>query len=145
MKRVIDLRRCKLKRDIGESGLTLVEVLASLVILTIVFISFFAFFTQSATFTKHNKEKLSAVDIAESVVADIRHYKNISKLIEFSRNAAGEYENTTSYPGFKVKIEENNGPVDSLTKAIISVETDTDIGVKGSSFTTEMYFEEVTP
>lgn len=139
------MRRCKLRRDIGESGLTLVEVLVSLIILTIVLISLFAFFTQSATFTKYNKEKLSAVDVAERVVADIRQYNNISKLTGFSRNAAGEYENATSYSGFKVKIEENNGPVDSLTKAVISVETDTEIGVKGLSFTTEMYFEEVAP
>ena len=55
------MRTFKLKKQIHEKGLTLVEILASIVILAIVLIAFMSFFTQSAKFTKFNDEKLTAV------------------------------------------------------------------------------------
>lgn len=119
----------KLKMGLREGGLSLVEVLATLVILGIVFITFFSFFTQSATFTKHNKEKLTAVQVAEDVVASVRNgaYKVNSDFIK------GDY---------KVTIVIENGPVNlKLKKAVITVKSLSKVGIKGSAFTTEMYFE----
>ncbi|WP_438311216.1 type IV pilus modification PilV family protein [Sporosarcina sp. FA9] len=118
------------KRKMGEKGVTLVEILATLVLLSIVLIGFFSFFTQSATFTKHNKEKLTAVQIAEDVVAKIRNSEYPDTNLEIK-----------DYSGYIVDIVIEDGPA-GLKKAEIKVETDTTTGIKGSSFTTEMYFEE---
>jgi len=129
MKRMIDMGKFKLKRGMGEGGLTLVEILAALVILTIVFTAFFSFFTQSAIFTKHNKEKLTAVQVAEEVVADVRD---------------GEFE-TGPYDkdGYEVSIMIKSELVGlGLKKAVITVKSPSDVGIKGSSFITEMYFSE---
>jgi len=119
------------KIKMGENGVTLVEILAALVLLSIVLIGFFSFFTQSATFTKHNKEKLTAVQIAEEVIADVRN---------------GKYQDDTSIikGDYEVNIVIEDGPADLiLKKAIVTVNSLTDMGIKGSSFTTEMYFDGV--
>ncbi len=150
MKRMMGMRKIRLRRLTDESGVTLVELLAALVILTIVFMAFFTFFTQSATFTKHNSEKLTAVQVAEAVVADVRDNQSLDDLDEMAKRDGytltnGAYENTSTYLDYKVIIKAGTGPVSSLNKAVITVMSLTDVGIKGSSFTTEMYFEEVTP
>ena len=140
----------KLKRGMGEGGVTLVEILAALVILSIVFITFFSFFTQSATFTKHNKEKLTAVQIAEEVVAKVRGVKSLDKFdrmakLDEYKIIGGVYVNTTSYADCVVEIMVETGPVSGLNKAVITVKTRTNVGIKDSTFITEMYFDEVKP
>ncbi|MBO0601343.1 type II secretion system protein [Sporosarcina sp. E16_3] len=140
----------KLKRGMGEGGLSIVEVLAALVILSIVFIAFFSFFTQSATFTKHNKEKLTAVQIAEEVVAKVRVIKSLDKFDEMAKLNGykltnGVYVNSNSYPDYEVEIKVGTGPVSGLNKAVITVETHTNVGITDSTFKTEMYFDEVKP
>lgn len=121
------------KKRLDERGMSLVEILAALVILSIVLLSFFTFFTQPAIFTKHNKEKLTAVQIAEEVVAKVRD---------------GDYQVTNlgiiEYSGYKVDIVIKDGPA-GLKKAEIKVKIDTITGIKGLSFSTEMYFDGVTP
>ncbi|MGV2938046.1 prepilin-type N-terminal cleavage/methylation domain-containing protein [Mesobacillus sp. LC4] len=52
----------------NQDGLTLLEVLLSIVILTIVLTSFAGFFSQSALFVKKNEEKLSTSQTAQQVV-----------------------------------------------------------------------------
>ncbi len=59
----------------NEKGFTLVEILASMVILFIVLISFFGFFTQSALFTRINQDSLQATNLAEEVMAVLRGKK----------------------------------------------------------------------
>lgn len=48
----------------NEKGLTLLEVLASIVILTIILTSFYGLFIQSAKFTKINEDELYASNLA---------------------------------------------------------------------------------
>lgn len=55
-----------------EKGITLVETLAAIILLSIIFISFYAFFINSAKYTEVNREKLTAVDLGEEVVAELR-------------------------------------------------------------------------
>ncbi|CAM3109086.1 type II secretion system protein [Filibacter tadaridae] len=117
------------KYNQDEKGVTLVEILAALVILSIVLVVFFTFFLQSAKFTQHNKEKLTAVEVAEDVVADVRNWKSKEN---------GKYVNN-SYDGYDVNIVIQPGPA-GLQKARITVETFSKEGIKESSFTTEMYF-----
>ncbi|AOV07588.1 type IV pilus modification PilV family protein [Sporosarcina ureilytica] len=116
-----------------ESGLTLIEVLASIVILSIVLISFSSLLLQSTKHTKYNKEKLTAVQVAEEIVAEVRsgNYQQSTTII----GSAGK-----RYEGYKIAIEIDNGPAD-LKKALITVTSLPETGMKKSSFTTEMYFD----
>jgi prepilin-type N-terminal cleavage/methylation domain-containing protein len=52
----------------SQKGLTLVEVLVSIVLLAIILTSFISFFTQSALFTKKNDQKLDTMQTAQKVV-----------------------------------------------------------------------------
>ncbi|WP_226677437.1 type IV pilus modification PilV family protein [Mesobacillus jeotgali] len=61
----------------NQNGLTLLEVLLSIVILSIVLTSFAGFFSQSALFVKKNEEKLSTSQTTQKVVNLIE--LNISK------------------------------------------------------------------
>lgn len=112
----------------NNRGLTLVEILAALVILGIVLVTFMSFFTQSAKFTAFNNEKLTAVQVAEDVVAQVR----IGDLV------IGSYED------YEVSIEIEEGP-ENLKKAIITVTSVSERELKSKPFITEMYFEEATP
>lgn len=56
----------------NKAGFTLIEVLAALVILSIILLSFFSFFSQSALFTQKNRDKLTAVNLAQDTVVAIK-------------------------------------------------------------------------
>lgn len=110
-----------------EKGMTLLEILASLVIFAIVFIPLFSFFTQSAIFTKHNEEKLSAIDVAEEVVANARD---------------GAYQSSTTFQkgNYNIDVKIVKGPENTnLRKAIITITSLTNSKVK-NPFVTEIYY-----
>jgi prepilin-type N-terminal cleavage/methylation domain-containing protein len=46
----------------SQEGLTLIEVLVSIVMLSIILISFIGVFTQSAQFNNKNRQKLGTID-----------------------------------------------------------------------------------
>ncbi|MGG3560463.1 prepilin-type N-terminal cleavage/methylation domain-containing protein [Neobacillus rhizosphaerae] len=52
----------------SQKGLTLVEILVSIVLLAIILTSFISFFTQSALFTKNNDQKLDTMQTAQKIV-----------------------------------------------------------------------------
>jgi prepilin-type N-terminal cleavage/methylation domain-containing protein len=54
-------------------GFTLIEILVTLVILSIVLLSFMSFFTQSSLFTQKNNEKLTAINLAQETVVTIKN------------------------------------------------------------------------
>ena len=113
----------------NDKGLTLVEILAAIVILSIVLITFTNFLFQSTKYTKLNKEKITAIEVAEEVISEVRdgiYQQNI----EFDKN------------GYKIKIEidKSNVPI-NLYKAIVTVKSKSEVGINGSPFITEMYFE----
>ena len=56
----------------NENGLTLIEILAAIVIMSLVLICFMAVFTQSAKFTAHNRETLTSVEITENIIGKLR-------------------------------------------------------------------------
>lgn len=114
----------------NDRGVTLLEILLAITLLSIVFIAFFGFFIQSAKYTQVNKEKLSAVDVAEKIVARIHE---------------GEYQDNTKYEfeedGFSVLITIDSGPEGlNLKKAAVTVKPKADSEIE-QSFQTEMYFE----
>ncbi|NRD76014.1 prepilin-type N-terminal cleavage/methylation domain-containing protein [Bacillus sp. BRMEA1] len=51
----------------NQKGLTLIEILISIVLLTVILTSFMGFFTQSAIFNKHNNVKLDTIQTAQKI------------------------------------------------------------------------------
>lgn len=120
-----------------ERGISLMEVVASIVLITIILISFFGFFIQSSKHTKFNEEKLKSIEIAENVIAEIRkspdNYKSntpIAEVIVFDT-------------GYTVLLTIEDGP-NSLKEATIEVTPIAGKGIKQSPFITHIYYE-VTP
>lgn len=133
-----------IKKSPNEQGLTLIEVLASLVIISIVLISFSSILIQATKHTKYNKEKLTEVDIAEELVGDIRAGLNIPA-DGFTR------EITDLSPGFIATAECKERLTEilddtqkdlGLTRIEVEV-ISKDIGQKKSSFKTELYMDGV--
>ncbi len=60
----------------NNNGFTLVEILVSITLLMIVGITFFQFFVFSQKNTSENKEKLVAVNLAQSVLEQIKNSKD---------------------------------------------------------------------
>lgn len=62
----------KLKWRMNERGLSLVEVLASIVILSIVFMGFMAIFPQMTNFNKKTETKLETMNVARQEIVEIQ-------------------------------------------------------------------------
>ncbi|ALC89783.1 hypothetical protein AM500_08360 [Bacillus sp. FJAT-18017] len=56
------------KNSLNQEGFTLLEVLLSIVLLTIILTSFLGFFTQSAIFNKKNEQKLDTMQTAQTII-----------------------------------------------------------------------------
>lgn len=69
------------KRIQNERGLTLLEVLLSIVILTIVLVSVMKFFPQMGMMNKQNEEKLVSVNLMKKVLHDWQHKSDVKKLL----------------------------------------------------------------
>ena len=112
----------------NEKGLTLVEILAALVILGIVLVSMMSFFTQSAKFTSHNNEKLTNIQVAEEVIAEVREGAYLSS------------DSFTRDDDYFVEIIIQEGP-SNLSLATVTVRSPSGAGIDDPEFTTQMYFE----
>lgn len=56
-----------------NKGFTLVEILVTLVILSIILLSFMSFFSQSSLFAQKNNEKLTAINLAQETIVSIKN------------------------------------------------------------------------
>lgn len=134
----------KIFKNNREKGLTLIEVLASLVIVSIVLISFSGILIQSMKHTKYNKEKLTEVDIAEEVIGEIRDGLQIDKATGFTRKvdlSPGFTVTATCHEQLTEIRNRNDKDVEvdlGLTRIEVEVITD-DAGQKKSAFKTELY------
>jgi prepilin-type N-terminal cleavage/methylation domain-containing protein len=68
------------KYSLNQRGFTLLEVLLSILLMTVILTSFLGFFTQSAFFTRNNGDKLSTSQIAQEIVSLIDSEVTIEKL-----------------------------------------------------------------
>lgn len=83
-----------LKILLNKNGLTLIELIAAITILSIVIISFLSFFSQYIMFSTKVEDKLTAVNIAEKVL-----------------NTVKEDEPTMDYDPYPYELPEVNGKV----------------------------------
>lgn len=84
----------RLRVNNNERGLTLVEILASLVILGIVFVGFMTVFPQMTNFNEKTKTKLLAMNEARILLSDFKEEKDYT------------YESFTPDEGYIVKNNE---------------------------------------
>lgn len=61
-----------LRNALNDKGLTLIELLVSLALISIVIVTFLSFFSQSVLFSSKSEDKLTAVNIAEKVIAELK-------------------------------------------------------------------------
>ena len=61
----------------NQQGITLIELLLSIVILSIISLSMYTFFIQAANFSSHNNDRLVAINIARGVAERINTYQDI--------------------------------------------------------------------
>ncbi|MFD1030436.1 type IV pilus modification PilV family protein [Metaplanococcus flavidus] len=135
----------------NNSGLTLVEILAALVLLSIVLVAFMTFFTQSAKFTAHNHETLTAVQVAEDVVGQLREGEDsilsVGKIcsaedIENRAFVFSSCENIDDYnDDYNILLFEMDGPTEGLKKVKVIVKSLDGRGINEPEFETEMYYE----
>ncbi|WP_169907960.1 type IV pilus modification PilV family protein [Priestia abyssalis] len=63
--------------DQDEKGFTLIEVLLSIIILTIVLTTFFQFFSQSMLFSSRNVEKQQAIQIVRQLMNELQENEHV--------------------------------------------------------------------
>lgn len=136
----------------SSQGMTLVELLAAIALLGIVLVTFMTFFVQSAKFTAHNQETLTAVQVAEEIVAELRDIENIgslngkkgftliNNLIE-DKTTYEEFDITVSQEIVEVPVQEGSEQKILLKKAIITVKSKPGHGIDNPEFKTEMYLK----
>ncbi|MEY2192665.1 prepilin-type N-terminal cleavage/methylation domain-containing protein [Neobacillus sp. BF23-41] len=123
----------------NEKGVTLVELLASIVILSIILLSFLTFFTNSFQYNAISSDKMKATNIAREVQEEFKvnpeKNQELKNLILFSRSSTETTIPKSSYPKLDLTndIKKNSGILKLfLTKQnfIVEVEVDTNIDPK---------------
>jgi Tfp pilus assembly protein PilE len=74
--------RTRLKRICSERGITLIEIIASIAILTLIIMTFIPMFTQSMRSTKLSTDMLDATYIAQSTMENVYHLTTSYPFIE---------------------------------------------------------------
>lgn len=109
----------KLKKD--ETGVTLVELLAGIAILSIVVTAFLAFFIQAANTNKQTNEMNEATFLAQEVMEEITYYSNQNTYADIAEQSMlTSIEQLESDSGYSMDfefIETEN----SLYKVIVTV------------------------
>ncbi|SFQ47916.1 hypothetical protein SAMN05421670_2264 [Psychrobacillus psychrotolerans] len=82
MKKMIN----KVSKNLSEKGLTLIEILASIILVTIILSAFFSFFIQSAKTGKTSEEVVDATYLAQVEMEKIYAQIKMEKIYELSRN-----------------------------------------------------------
>ena len=133
----------------SQKGLTLVEVLVSIVLLAIILTSFISFFTQSALFTKKNDQKLDTMQTAQKVVNLVEIEITKQDLIENLIINSSEQVIKTSLtkteieglindnidPRYDVRVEISKNSSQNLIMFKIIVQDPTNTGNKSETYT----------
>lgn len=111
-----------------EDGVTLVELLAAIILLSIIVVSFMGFFTQAAQTNSRTNTVNEATFLAQQEIELITHYSLSGKSFEELNDSEGDFgftdgERQTSSNGyeFNTKIEKNNKLNTDMYKVIVIV------------------------
>lgn len=118
----------------NESGLTLVEVLASIVILSLIVVTFLAFFINSARTTKISEENLNSGFIAQKYMEEVYKIATdhasleeiataLDSLADISKNNLTTFSIKDTYGTGSIIIEQatddSHEVIDRLLKAVV--------------------------
>lgn len=124
----------------SEKGVTLIELISSIAILSIILVSFMSFFINSAQYNGVSADKMNAANIAREVQKDFKEDpdKNLDlkNLIAYSRTSAATTISKTSYPDLHLTedIQDNSGLLTLTTTnqtftVVVTVDTTSDPNV----------------
>ncbi|MEM5016514.1 prepilin-type N-terminal cleavage/methylation domain-containing protein [Metabacillus indicus] len=125
----------------SEKGVTLIELISSIAILSIILVSFMSFFINSAQYNGVSADKMNAANIAREVQKDFKEDpdKNLAlkNLIAYSRTSAATTISKTSYPDLHLTedIRRNSNGILKLTTTnqtftvVVTVDTTSDPNV----------------
>lgn len=80
---------------LDNKGFTLVELLISVVILSIVSLSFFSFFIQANQYSVKNNEKLVAINIARATIEKMQEFQEITGSGSYDYNTCLSFYQTS--------------------------------------------------
>jgi prepilin-type N-terminal cleavage/methylation domain-containing protein len=131
---------CLFKFIKNEKGVTLIELICSIAILSIILLSFMYFFINSAQFNRISSDKMTATNIAREVQKDFKENpdKNqaLKALISYSRTSTVTSIPKSSYPILNLTQDiQNNSGVLTLTTTnqnftvVVTVDTNSDPNV----------------
>ncbi|WP_423189168.1 type IV pilus modification PilV family protein [Alkalibacterium sp. f15] len=101
-----------------EDGVTLVELLAAIAILSIIVTSFLAFFIQAANTNKQTNEVNEATFIAQGVMEEITYYSRQGYTVDAAK---AEAETLSPQSGYTIETEFNEVTNSSLHQVIVIV------------------------
>ena len=146
MKDLILMKAFKLLKN--EQGLTLVELLGSIVILSIIVMSFLGFFIQSAKTTQVSDEILDGSYVAQQQAEEIynfSHSMNYEDLISYFDGSDSYNKDGNAYvthrEGYAVRLYIEPTDNDGLYSLLIKV-FDSD-GKQSAQVETKFFFDEV--
>ncbi|HJF32402.1 MAG TPA: hypothetical protein K8V56_11595 [Sporosarcina psychrophila] len=125
------MEKFKLKKGLGENGLSLVEVLASFVILTLLLTTFLMMFIQSAKVNKSSEHIIEATYIAQTEMENIYALSTsftreaaIKSLVDYTKEP--DVEGWTVFNklyspdiSIKVKLKNKTGEMDRVLVEVI--------------------------
>lgn len=76
----------------NEKGLTLLEVLLSIVILSIILISIMKFFPQMGLMNKQNIDKQQAINTARETLFEFQNDSEVKRLIKYPASTSSKFE-----------------------------------------------------
>lgn len=89
-----------------QNGMTLVEILAAILIMSLVLITFMALFIQSAKYTAHNRETLTSVEIAENIIGKMRLSEDLNGLGALKKDDSVVTSEAALTNGGKIEVVE---------------------------------------
>jgi len=104
-------------KKLNEAGMTLVEILAALVILGIVFIGFMTIFPQMTSFNEKTETKLVTMNLARAELSELK--EKIYTLKEFDNQSGYQLEG-----GYWIKTKTEKPDIDIIYKTIYKIKKD---------------------
>ncbi|WP_339147043.1 MULTISPECIES: type II secretion system protein [unclassified Sutcliffiella] len=109
-----------------QKGLTLIEILVSIVILGIIFTGMLGFFSQTVKYSSHNENKIISINLAEKMLSEYKASNSYTR------------EHTLNGKDYYVEITELSAH-QNMDLVPIAVKVYTDPSLTPTSLTTELY------